>query len=240
LSDDVVQLLPRQVDADGLSLHRGPGPGTAVAVCDADPFARLFITHALTADPGLRLLGRHGSLKELLAHASPGAVAVIDPIGLSPVPADAVSQLVDAEWAVVVVSADLASAGVGACLQAGASALLSKEADVELLPSAIVAAASGHVVLPPALARLVGRAYASAPISPQLDAANLKALSRLTPTEQQVLQLLGSGAGTVVIAAALGVGCPTARTHVSHVVRKLGLTSRAEAALFGSRYPATT
>jgi DNA-binding CsgD family transcriptional regulator len=57
----------------------------------------------------------------------------------------------------------------------------------------------------------------------------------LTPREQEILDLVAQGKANKEIAAALGISERTARTHVSHVLRKLGVTSRTQAALLARR-----
>jgi predicted ATPase/class 3 adenylate cyclase/DNA-binding CsgD family transcriptional regulator len=58
----------------------------------------------------------------------------------------------------------------------------------------------------------------------------------LTPTELQVVQLVAEGRTNPEIAAALFVSRATAKTHVSHVLGKLGLASRAELAAEAARH----
>ncbi len=57
----------------------------------------------------------------------------------------------------------------------------------------------------------------------------------LTPREREVIELMATGATNAAIARALVVSDQTAKTHVSHVLRKLHATNRAEAV---SRYHA--
>jgi DNA-binding NarL/FixJ family response regulator len=57
----------------------------------------------------------------------------------------------------------------------------------------------------------------------------------LTSRELEVLQLLGAGGANKAIAAELGISERTVGTHVSHILRKLGLSSRTQAALWAVR-----
>jgi predicted ATPase/DNA-binding NarL/FixJ family response regulator len=60
--------------------------------------------------------------------------------------------------------------------------------------------------------------------------------ARLTPREQDVLRLLVEGRSNPEIAAALFVSPRTAETHVTHILAKLGVTTRAEAAAHAVRF----
>jgi len=66
-------------------------------------------------------------------------------------------------------------------------------------------------------------------------AATVLPLERLTPREREVLVLLTEGYANKDIAGLLFISERTARTHVSNILRKLGLTSRTQAALAASR-----
>jgi NarL family two-component system response regulator LiaR len=57
----------------------------------------------------------------------------------------------------------------------------------------------------------------------------------LTGRETEVLRLLASGLSNKEIAAALVIAEQTARTHVSSILAKLGVTSRTQAALYSVR-----
>lgn len=59
---------------------------------------------------------------------------------------------------------------------------------------------------------------------------------RLTPRQKEVLQLLGEGASTDEIAAALHLSKETVRNHIRHILRELGAHSRLEAVALAHRY----
>jgi DNA-binding NarL/FixJ family response regulator len=54
----------------------------------------------------------------------------------------------------------------------------------------------------------------------------------LTEREKEVLQLLGKGLSNKAVSEALKIGEGTVKVHVSHILGKLNLTSRTEAALW--------
>jgi DNA-binding NarL/FixJ family response regulator len=116
---------------------------------------------------------------------------------------------------------------VRAALEAGASGYLLKDADADEVAVAIRAAHRGELQLDPAVARYLTSALLAAP---RPDARGV-----LTSRELEVLRLVGAGAANKAIAAELGISERTARTHVSKILGKLGLSSRTQAALWAAR-----
>jgi DNA-binding NarL/FixJ family response regulator len=57
----------------------------------------------------------------------------------------------------------------------------------------------------------------------------------LTRRETEVLELLGRGLANKRIASELGIAEKTVKTHVTHVLRKLGVSDRTQAALYATR-----
>jgi DNA-binding NarL/FixJ family response regulator len=58
----------------------------------------------------------------------------------------------------------------------------------------------------------------------------------LTPREKEALQLLAEGLDNAAIARKLVVATRTVQNHISHIYRKLGVTSRTQAVLFAIRH----
>jgi DNA-binding NarL/FixJ family response regulator len=110
-------------------------------------------------------------------------------------------------------------------LEAGAAGYLLKDAEADQVAAAVRAAYRGEVHLDPAVARQLTRTL----VAPQGTAA------ALTPREREILVLVAQGKSNRDIADALVISERTARTHVSHVLSKLGLTSRTQAALWAVR-----
>jgi DNA-binding NarL/FixJ family response regulator len=127
--------------------------------------------------------------------------------------------------AVVVLTSFGEGERVRAALAAGASGFVLKDADADEVAVAIRSAHRGELQLDAAVAR--GLAVALAPSS--------TVQPELTARELEVLRLLGEGEPNKSIAAALGISERTARTHVSNILAKLGLSSRTQAALWAAR-----
>jgi DNA-binding NarL/FixJ family response regulator len=114
-------------------------------------------------------------------------------------------------------------------LRAGASGFLLKDAPPEDLLAAIGVVARGEALLAPAVTRSVIEEFARR--SPD-EAPPLQALSELTERELEVLRLIAAGRSNAEIAAALVVSGATVKTHVGHVLMKLGLRDRVQAVIF--------
>src|ERR671936_773399 len=121
------------------------------------------------------------------------------------------SELPDVE--IVALTSFVEEARVTAALEAGASGFILKDADADDVAAAIRAAYRGEVHLDPAVASLLARRV----------------------REREVLGLVAHGLSNQAIADRLAITERTARTHVSNILAKLGLTSRTQAALLAVR-----
>jgi DNA-binding NarL/FixJ family response regulator len=129
------------------------------------------------------------------------------------------------EVEIVAVTSFIEEDKVTSALEAGASGYLLKDADAEAVAAAVRAAHAGEVHLDPAVARLLAQRMRERKTSPQL-------VEPLTEREKEVLSLVGQGASNKEIASELFITERTARTHVSNILGKLGLSSRTQAALY--------
>ena len=115
---------------------------------------------------------------------------------------------------------------VYAALRAGASGFLLKDAPPEELAAAIRVVAAGEALLAPSVTRRLIQRFADQPPPQAVDA---KALDRLTERETEVLRLLARGLTNAQIAAELVVSETTVKSHVAHLLMKLGLHDRVQA-----------
>ncbi|HTE64626.1 MAG TPA: response regulator transcription factor [Solirubrobacteraceae bacterium] len=109
-------------------------------------------------------------------------------------------------------------------LVAGASGFLLKDATAERLFDAVRVVAAGDALLAPSVTRRLIGEFARLRPRPALPT-----LAELTPRETEVLRLVAEGLSNAEIAARLVVGEETVKTHVSRMLRKLGLRDRAQA-----------
>ncbi len=117
---------------------------------------------------------------------------------------------------------------VYAALRAGASGFLLKDVPPEDLIAAVRIVAEGDALIAPAVTkRLIESFVRTAP--PDSTAAELQAL---TPREVEVLTLIARGLSNAEIADDLVVSKATVKTHVKHVLAKLGVRDRVQAVVF--------
>jgi DNA-binding NarL/FixJ family response regulator len=110
-------------------------------------------------------------------------------------------------------------------LRAGASGFLLKDAPEDQLVAAIRVAADGGSMFAPSVTRRLVERFATVAAVPR-DASEL---DRLTPRETEVMRLIARGMSNGEIAATLVVTEHTAKTHVAHILEKLGLRDRVQA-----------
>ena len=117
---------------------------------------------------------------------------------------------------------------VHAAIRAGASGFLLKDVTPAKLVEAIGIVAQGDALLAPSVTRrLLERFAATLPVGDQ----SSDALTELTAREIEVLRLLAGGLSNAEIAAELVVTEATVKTHISSVLRKLGLRDRVQAVI---------
>jgi DNA-binding NarL/FixJ family response regulator len=116
-------------------------------------------------------------------------------------------------------------------LRAGASGFMLKDAPPEEIAAAVRIVASGDALLAPAVTRAVIEEFARQP-PPAAAVEPPAAVAELTPREQEVLALLVRGLSNPEICEQLVISEATAKTHVAHILQKLGLRDRVQAVIY--------
>ena len=111
-------------------------------------------------------------------------------------------------------------------LQAGASGFLLKDAPPETLFEAVRVVAAGDALLAPGVTRRLIAEFARLRPSQRTRPEDLDVLTR---RELEILGLVAAGLSNQEIADRLVLSNETVKTHVSHILRKLGLRDRAQA-----------
>ena len=117
---------------------------------------------------------------------------------------------------------------MGAALRAGARGYLLKDMEPDDVVEAIQRAARGELVIAPAMTLKLAHMLQSA----QRNTALEDPLGSLTVREREILQHLSRGETNKAIARVLNISHDTVKLHVRHILSKLNLTSRVEAAVF--------
>ena len=225
-----------------------PASTISVFVVDDHNLFRRGLVALLSQDEGLRVVGEASDAAEalrlvpvlqpdiiLLDNHLPGVLGVDAVRGLRAAsPASRVLMLTVSEDA-----QDLAAA-----LRNGAQGYLLKTIDGDLLAEAIRRAAAGEPVVSPELMGKLVAAFQSqggpAPIAPPFAApapstdAPVAAAPSLSPREEEVLREIALGASNKEIARTLDIAETTVKIHVQHILRKLGLSSRVQAAVYAA------
>jgi DNA-binding NarL/FixJ family response regulator len=109
-------------------------------------------------------------------------------------------------------------------LTAGASGFVLKDDPPEQLIAAVRIVAAGDALLSPAITKRVIKQFTriTRPAPP-------KELDELTPREQEILRLIADGLSNAQIGQQLYISETTVKTHVTHILQKLGLHDRVQA-----------
>jgi DNA-binding NarL/FixJ family response regulator len=109
-------------------------------------------------------------------------------------------------------------------LRAGASGFVLKDDPAEQLIAAVRTVAAGNALLSPAITKRVIRQFTriARPAPP-------KELGELTEREHEILRLIATGLSNAEIGRDLYISETTVKTHVTHILQKLGLRDRVQA-----------
>ena len=201
-------------------------------ICDDQALVRAGFRAILEAQPDIEVAGEAENGAEALALAERRAPDVILMDIRMPVldGVEATRRLVAAgspARILVLTTFDL-DEYVHAAIRAGASGFLLKDVTPAKLIEAIRVVASGDALLAPSVTRRLLERFATT--LPQRDQSS-EALGELTARETEVLRLLAGGLSNAEIAAELVVSEATVKTHISSVLRKLGLRDRVQAVI---------
>lgn len=128
----------------------------------------------------------------------------------------------------VILTMSMAEDDLSAALRAGVRGYLLKDMEPDDVIESIGRAARGELVVAPVLAIKLAKMWQSQ----QTDALKPDLVASLTEREREVLEHVARGMSNKVIAQALSISHNTVKLHVRHIMAKLDLNSRVEAAVF--------
>lgn len=204
-------------------------------VVDDHTLFRRGLVALLASDPTLQVVGeaadgaeavrRAGELRPdivLLDNHLPGATGVQTLPGL---------REASPQSRVVLLTVSEDEQDLQAALRRGAAGYLLKTIEGEELSRTIHRVMAGEAVVSP---EMTGKLVAAVRQGGRPATAG-DALAQLSSREQEVLQEIARGASNKEIARKLAIAETTVKIHVQHILRKLGLVSRVQAAVFASK-----
>jgi DNA-binding NarL/FixJ family response regulator len=207
----------------------------------ANPIAVLIVDDHAVVREGLRAFLQLQDGIEVAGEAGDGEEALEQALALRPdvILMDLVMPKLDGvaamrelrasvpESRVIVLTSFLEDERLLPAIQAGAAGYLLKNAEPAELARAIRAAPGGETIIDPTVASRLVQAIA--------DGRRSASDQALTRREREVLELIARGRSNKRIAFELGISEKTVKTHVGHVLAKLGVSDRTQAALLAVR-----
>lgn len=204
-----------------------------VLIVEDDAVTRKSLCLAIEADPGLSLLAAFDSVKPALAWLEEESADVLmtdlglpDGSGIDIIHACA-KRHPQTDIMVVTMSSD--EANVLACIEAGASGYVLKDAGRTDIARAVLDLRDGGAPMSPAIARMVLAKVRDGKNEPPATTGQDVAITSLTKREAAILDLIAQGDSYGEVAKMLSVSVGTVQTHIKNIYGKLSVHSRGEA-----------
>lgn len=201
-----------------------------VVIIDDHPLFRKGLSQLLRTIPGFEIVGEAASGRDGLAcvlEARPDLLLLdLNMKEMSGLEVLRELRRADLDTRVVMVTVSDAEEDLVAALRAGADGYLLKDMDPESMIAALQSAAAGRIVVSDALTHLMAAALRRDPRPASAAAAGL------TEQEHRILERIAEGLSNKLIARDLDIAEGTVKVHVKHILRKLELRSRVEAAVW--------
>lgn len=207
---------------------------TTLVTIDDHPLFRKGLADLIGMDPTLTLLGEAANGEEglkLAKEKQPDLILLdINMKGMSGIETLRAIKQEDLDARVLMLTVSDNEEDVVAALQLGADGYLLKDMEPEDILDSLRLAAQGKVVISNGLTQLLAQALRD----PGESTANVT--SSLTTRERQILEQLALGLSNKLIAAKLNISEGTVKVHVKNLLKKLGLHSRMEAAVWALKH----
>ena len=206
----------------------------SIVVVDDHPLFRKGVADLIEMDPLLELIGEAASGEEglkLALEITPDIVLLdLNMRGMDGLATlKALKEQGYGGYVVMLTVSDSESDIIDA-LRSGADGYLLKDMEPEEVLESIRAAASGQIAIPVELTQLLARAlrHEGRPVT--------SSEADLTEREQQILELIAESLSNKQIARELDIAESTVKVHVKHLLKKLKLRTRLEAAVWSIKH----
>ena len=203
---------------------------TSLLIVDDHPLFRKGVVQLVDSAGGFVLLGEASSGAEgiELAYAHHPDMILLDlnMKDMSGVDVLKVIKAADLDSRVIMLTVSDQQEELVAALRAGADGYLLKDMEPEDLVAHLKEAARGQMVLSPALAGLLAHSLRQENKPKTVDEAGL------TEQEKKIIERIATGKSNKLIARELNITEGTVKVHVKHLLKKLNLKSRVEAAVW--------
>ena len=201
-----------------------------ILVIDDHPLMRKGILQLIALEDSLRLAGEAGDGQrglELARQLRPDLILLdLNMRGLSGMDTLRALKAADLDARVIVLTVSDSEEDVVAALRAGADGYLLKDMEPEEVLESLKTAARGQIVLGERVAAILADALRHESQPRPIDSV------KLTERERETLSLVAAGHSNKLIARKLKITEGTVKVHVKHLLRKLNLDSRVEAAVW--------
>ena len=201
-----------------------------ILVVDDHPLMRKGILQLITMEPSLRLVGEAGDGQQgvELAHRLRPDLILLDlnMRGLSGMEALKALKAADLDTRVIILTVSDSEEDVVAALRLGADGYLLKDMEPEEVLHSLKTAAQGRIALGERVAAILADTLRHETQPRPIDSV------KLTEREREILSLIAAGCSNKLIARRLKITEGTVKVHVKHLLRKLDLASRVEAAVW--------
>jgi two-component system nitrate/nitrite response regulator NarL len=203
---------------------------TSVIVIDDHPLFRKGVADLIGMEPSLTLVGEAADGESgirLAVEREPDLILLdLNMKGMDGIATLHALRAADLDARVVMLTVSDNEEDVVAALRAGADGYLLKDMEPEDILAGLRRATSGRLVISQQLTELLARALREETRPRRLDEAGL------TPREGEILELIAKGYSNKLIARDLDLSVGTVKVHVKHVLKKLKLKTRVEAAVW--------
>jgi two-component system, NarL family, nitrate/nitrite response regulator NarL len=201
-----------------------------ILVIDDHPLMRKGILQLIAMEGSLRLAGEAGDGQrglELAHQLRPDLILLdLNLHGLNGLDTLRALKAADLDARVIVLTVSDSEDDVVAALRAGADGYLLKDMEPEEVLESLKTAARGQIVLGERVAAILADALRHESQPRPIDSV------KLTERERETLSLVAAGHSNKLIARKLKITEGTVKVHVKHLLRKLNLDSRVEAAVW--------